>query len=72
MALCDMKFLPRQSWNPDAEPPMHTWLKRSQSDEDRARLGCVGNAVMPGVAAFGMQLIAHDLLPPLSFDEYFD
>ena len=46
-------------WNSGGKPPLHNWLVKSQCEEDRNRLKCIGNIVMPRVAELGMHMLEH-------------
>lgn len=36
-----------QPWNSDADVPRHMWLEHFQTQEDKKRLECMGNIVVP-------------------------
>lgn len=36
-----------KSWNPMNKVPLHEWLLDSQTPQDKLRLGCMGNIVVP-------------------------
>lgn len=45
-------------WNAAAEMPLHKWLQTTQSEEDRQRLLCMGNIVVPLQAAQGFTTLS--------------
>ena len=47
-----------QSWMPLSNAPeLHSWLAPEQSEEDRNRLGVIGNIVVPQMAFFAAQML---------------
>ena len=57
----DMEQQVHRAWNVRSKPQLHKWLVVSQSEEDRDRLRCLGNIVMPKVAQLGAHLLEHHL-----------
>ena len=45
-------------WNEGAKPPLQDWLARSQSEQDRNRLSCLGNIVVPLQARRAVSIIS--------------
>lgn len=48
-------------WNVVGKPKLCRWLVADQTSEDRDRLKCLGNIVMPRVAQLGAHLLEHRL-----------
>lgn len=45
-------------WNEGSRPPIEDWLAHSQSPEDRERLTCMGNIVVPLQAKHALSLLS--------------
>ena len=45
-------------WNPEAEVPMEDFLVQSISDEDKERLGVLGNVVVPPQASLAAAVLS--------------
>lgn len=45
-------------WNAGSRPPIEDWLAHSQSPEDRQRLTCMGNIVVPLQAKHALSLLS--------------
>ena len=59
MSVSNLRRLPAKPWKKRTEPPMHTWLDAELPEEQKERLTCLGNIVMPAVANLAAQLFAH-------------
>lgn len=62
MSLLDedvLKSWPQRPWHVKSRPSLHKWLQAAQSLEDKSRLACIGNIVMPDVGFLALQLLGH-------------
>ena len=45
-------------WNTNSRIPMARWLSHSQTEQDKERLQCLGNIVVPAQASLGASLLS--------------